>query len=371
MKHRSKAVPGILLVALGALFLGSACVRLNEPSVYKCETDSDCDSSEHCSASKLCQSDSVCDYDGDCEGGKICSARSCIAPQCTQLTGQCGAYQCSLGRCTTSCGGDSSCRPGAKCSAGQCVEPGSVANDKTCSTDAACQSQHCCTNGFSTGVCRASCLKAVGAACATGAECTSNLCCPTKGTTTLTCSATPCSEIPECSVDLDCKNAGKCTAGKCVAVAPQKTGASCTTATQCLSAICQANTCRAVTGDPCTVYTECEMGHVCCANATGTGGTCSGADGKCALTIGARCTKNADCSSGMCNDSVYCTKYCTSGAECGVSPWGDANSCETNGLGQQICFPGCTTSSECQSNLGSRFGCYYALNSSGKVCEVN
>jgi len=373
MRHRSKALPGILLAALLALFLGSACVRLNEPSAYRCDSDADCDSGESCSAQGLCRSDSICESDTECRDDQICNAGSCTAPQCTQPTGQCGTYACSLGRCTTYCASDSSCRPGATCSGGSCFEPGSRANDFTCTTDTICQSKHCCTNNFGIRSCQPSCLKPVGATCSLGVECASSLCCPTKGKTPLSCSAVACSELAECDSSLDCSNGRECAAGKCVepAPVPQKTGASCSTSAQCLSAICQANTCRAATGNLCAVDVECETGHVCCPSVAGKDRLCSGGDGKCKGSVGAPCSADADCSTGRCNDGTWCTKNCNANLDCGVSPWGDDNACETNGLGKRICFAGCSSDSDCHTYLGARFYCYLAFDSTANICATN
>ncbi|HYQ02235.1 MAG TPA: hypothetical protein VER96_26350 [Polyangiaceae bacterium] len=186
----------------------------------------------------------------------------------------------------------------------------------------------------------------------------------------LTCAAVPCSQVPECDFDLDC-NGGKCTAGKCVAVPPQANGASCSSSVQCLSTFCQGSTCRAATGEACTLDDDCQVSHRCCLGQTGTTGLCSGEDGKCRARLGARCTKDEDCISGTCNEDAWCTQNCATNAECGVSPWGDANACETNALGQKICFPGCSYDSQCQNNLGTRYYCDPAFDSAAKICAYN
>jgi hypothetical protein len=152
---------------------------------------------------------------------------------------------------------------------------------------------------------------------------------------------------------------------------PAKTGASCNNSAGCQSTLCQAYTCRAPTGNLCAADVECEMGHVCCPSLADKDRQCSGGDRKCLGNIGARCTADADCGSGECLESTWCTMDCTSNAQCGVSPWGDANACETNGLGKRVCFPGCSSDTECYSNLGARFSCYSALDSTASICAID
>ncbi|HKO47316.1 MAG TPA: hypothetical protein VJV79_06315 [Polyangiaceae bacterium] len=97
---------------------------------------------------------------------------------------------------------------------------------------------------------------------------------------------------------------------------------------------------------------------------------CSGGDGECAGGIGARCSADKDCLSGRCNDGNWCTMSCTTNAECGVSPWGDNNACETNGLGERICFAGCSSDGECLSNLDARFYRCRAFDSAARICAI-
>lgn len=51
----------------------------------------------------------------------------------------------------------------------------------------------------------------------------------------------------------------------------------------------------------------------------------------------------------------------TAPQDCGVSPWGVPNVCETNGQGNRICFPGCF------DNLGSAYDCCDAFDFVAKL----
>ncbi|MET0795379.1 MAG: hypothetical protein ABW061_27920 [Polyangiaceae bacterium] len=352
-----------------ALLLGSGCVRLSEPDVFTCNVDSDCDPGEKCSNQHECQSDSICSSDYDCRDSKICIDALCSPPLCTQTFGQCGLFMCANGRCSTYCSGNLECNTGSACAFSRCVALGQLPNTTSCKTNTDCKSKNCCPrDGYS--FCQDTCPKPNGASCNNASECASEHCCVDTGAQTTTCTDLPCSSIPECNTNTDCTSGEVCVAQYCQpppVVVPGKNGSSCSTPEQCQSGSCKAGTCRGPAGSTCTADTQCDA--VCCERGQpGTSGRqCSTAKGGCPGTIGAKCTANSDCLLNRCN-STWCTKACSSNAECEVSPWGSYNACETNGAGDKICFPGCTTSDECQSNLDSSVLCYPALDSSVMVC---
>ncbi|MBV71757.1 MAG: hypothetical protein CMH52_10495 [Myxococcales bacterium] len=66
--------------------------------------------------------------------------------------------------------------------------------------------------------------------------------------------------------------------------------------------------------------------------------------------LGAACTQNSDCETGLCFTGMpggYCSKVCESAADCGAT-----GSCWTLGQQDRICLLNCTDSSECRDGEG-------------------
>jgi hypothetical protein len=188
------------------------------------------------------------------------------------------------------------------------------------------------------------------------------------------CSTLPCASVPECASDDDCASDESCQNEKCVERPPLKaSGETCKVGTECNSGSCFKEVCRGTAdyADACKADSDCTAGRLCCQSPWDDDEkTCSDLDRGCAGSIGDRCEVDSDCIENDCNSSYvgFCTKHCTSNADCGVSPWGVPNACETNGLGDKICFPGCTESKECWDNVSTSFACYDAYDSSAKIC---
>lgn len=141
---------------------------------------------------------------------------------------------------------------------------------------------------------------------------------------------------------------------------------------ECASESCVANVCRGVAagGDACTSDSSCEADRLCCPDLFSFGSSfCGELNRGCAGSIGDSCGYDYQCFD-RCNAGGFCTKTCVSNAECGKSPWGVPNACETNGIGDKICFPGCTSSQQCYDNLDSTFYCWDALDSAGQICAA-
>jgi hypothetical protein len=166
-----------------------------------------------------------------------------------------------------------------------------------------------------------------------------------------------------------------CLEQKCkVPPPPKEPGEACKLGPECLSGSCVGGVCRGTAGefDDCVVDVDCEARRVCCKSTSDFDepNYCGKIDRGCAGSIGDVCEFDFQCIDENCNAAFtgFCTKACTSNADCGVSPWGVPNACETNGLGDKICFPGCTTSQQCWDNIQSNFDCYDALDSNAKIC---
>jgi hypothetical protein len=361
-----KTLLHLLWAALGVGLIGTGCVRLSPPDTYTCTTNSDCDSNEKC-VDGVCRSKSFCYRDMDCDGGQICTdSDGCGPPLCTEATNTCGDYACEQGRCLDFCDSDSGCRSGLKCQFGACLVPGQFANGESCDVAGDCQSKQCCS-----GVCADSCPKDIGGVCSVATDCASGYCCARTTHSLKNCAAAQCPSPPECTMDLDCGTGQHCSAETCfvdLPPAPAVNGAPCQTPQGCKSGLCEDNVCRGVAGSLCSSDSWCETGHRCCRPAPGTtASTCGGPNGGCPGSIGAACMSDFDCLVGTCNNGYWCSMPCTTNADCGVSPWGVSNACETNGNSVKLCFPGCTTSSDC-TNLNEGLSCYPALDSTAMVC---
>lgn len=360
-----------LVVLLPALlvfsWLVSACVRIDPPDLFSCSIDSDCQAAEKC-ADFTCRPKEWCQSDSYCAAGQICEGEKCAPAQCAERQDPvCGGFECGSGRCPTVCYSDGSCRAGFQCSAGTCVAKVPLANGGPCMLHEDCKSAACCQSGASR-VCAASC--ATGGACLSPLDCASGYCCSTSAGSI--CSATPCTLQPECMTDLACGGGKVCKDQKCFF--KQSAGAACAQPTECTSGSCADGKCRgtAGAGDTCLVDTDCERSRVCCVNPNASFDvTCSELGRGCPGSIGDNCEFASDCLGDNCVQGAFCSKSCTTNADCGVSPWGVPNACETNGLGQKICFPGCSNDQQCQENLrDSSLSCLAALDSAGRICAA-
>ena len=368
MSSLLKLLKRLLPLTLVVGFLGTACVRLNEPSTYRCDSDSDCDGDEKC-AYKECKPSSWCDSDSLCRNEQICMSGQCVPPLCTPGSLNCGNLACLNGRCASYCSGDRECRVGFACQGGgSCVQRGQIANGGTCQVAADCTSKVCCGS-----FCAVSCPKRLGDSCVSSNDCASGYCCPLTAGSASVCSGIACAPPPECTSDAECGVGKHCQAQKCVndpPAIPAANGTACAKPEGCQSGVCQGGICRGLAGSECNADTQCESAHVCCTlGPNASGRVCGGPNGGCPGTIGASCKTSSDCFEGNCNGS-WCYRSCSVNGDCGVSPWGVANACETNGQGNPICFPGCTTTSECQTNLTRDLTCFVGPESGAMLCAV-
>lgn len=368
----------LLATLLGLTALAAGCVRLSEPERFVCNSDQDCASGQRCAyEGGYCVDDDYCDYDLPCGIGRHCEQERCVADECTQPTegSDCSGFVCGGGVCETFCSSAYDCASGFHCDAGRCLAGAPQPNGKSCTTDAECSSNKCCLTGVGK-TCADRCPAQSNEACMTAQDCASGNCCLIPQGT-LVCSTVPCSEVPECLNDQHCSFSKVCMNQKCVfPPAPKDTGEPCTANPECATGSCVAGVCRGTSkqGDTCTLDVDCEAGRVCCESTSDyfEDKSCSELNRGCPGSIGAVCQFDFDCLSDNCNADYtgFCTKSCSTNAECGKSPWGVPNACETNGLGEKICFPGCTSSVQCHDELDTGFDCYDALDSNAKVCAA-
>lgn len=364
----------LLAALLGLVGLVAGCVRLSEPERFVCNSDADCAGDQRCPyVGGYCVAKDSCEF--GCDVGQHCENSRCVTDDCAPATegSDCNGFRCAFGVCDTFCASASDCAINFHCDTGSCLPGAPRPNGSACTTDGECSTQKCCVTQMGKS-CADRCPAAPNETCTTGPDCVSGNCCRIPQGM-LVCSTVPCSEVPECLKNLDCDLYQVCMNQKCVTPPePKGTGEACAASTECESASCVAGFCRgtAKQGDSCTLDVDCEGGRICCESTSDffDDKTCGELNRGCPGSIGAVCDYDSDCLSDNCiaDFTGFCSKSCTTNAECGTSPWGVPNACETNGLGQKICFPGCTTSFQCQSELDTDFDCYDALDSNAKIC---
>lgn len=367
---------GLLVLVLGLGCLASGCVRLNEPGQFICNTDGDCESGEKC-RSGVCGPKDACSYDSDCEPRARCRGTRCVAVECEWSTAasDCGGYACLDGDCTVGCNNNSDCASGFHCDASTCVA-GAVKDDgSACTKDADCASRKCCAQP-SGSVCTTFCAAVPDDSCLREEDCLSGICCiATNGKAV--CSSVPCAERPQCVSDTDCQAPLICKNAKCVQPPPLKaTGQACKLSSECASNSCFEGFCRGKGkgNDKCVVESDCEPTRRCCENQYAAGGWfCGELNRGCPGSIGAACESDFECIENEClgPPKGFCSKPCTTNDDCGVSPWGVPNACETNGEGNRVCFPGCTSSQQCWDNLDQALDCLDAFDSNATICAEN
>jgi hypothetical protein len=320
-------------------------VRLLEPDAFTCAQNTDCASDERCSGDRRCVPKESCDSLNDCAFDQSCKNGKCVAAECyTGNAAACGAFRCSEYErvCVTSCFSDAGdCQPGNVCKEQVCVPGLNLANGKPCTVDGDCASRVCC-GPAGAKLCNGSCGTS-GESCTTGLDCSSGNCCMTPW------------------------GAHACGSLACVLLG---VGAACLRAEECLSGTCADGFCRGTAGynEVCKTDSDCEAGRACCKNPYAseslrcgdlTNG-CDGANGD-SCSLGG----NSSCLSDQCLAYTLCTQPCKIDADCGISPWGTKNQCKKNGVGNLICFPGCTTENECHDHVDDFFSCTSGVCSGG------
>jgi hypothetical protein len=352
--------------------------------------------------------------------------RSTVGGPCT-VNGDCVAgLSCETsdpgGQCTKACSAASDCPSGGVCNdEGACY--------KGCSSDADCRTGegYACVDGTTisgaaTKICdvppAAPTGAAVGAACIANSDCMSGLSCETSdpgGQCTKSCSAA--SDCPSgavcndegacykgCSSDADCRTAegyacvdaktigGAATKVCDVAPAGAAVGAACTANSNCMSGLsCETSDPGGQCTKSCSAATDCPIGAVCndegaCYKGCSSDSDCRTAEGYACVdaktiagaatkvcdvaptgaAVGAACTANSDCMSGLsCETSDpggQCTKSCSTASDC---PQGAV--CNNEGA----CYKGCSSKADCRTAEG--YACVDGKTISGaatKICDV-
>lgn len=299
----------------------------------RCSADRDCPSGYHCEAPSCVPDATVpeCTTDADCMGGYICDAEHCVPPNpmlrafgepCGAGTA-CQSGRCLDGYCTRSCPPGNplgSCPGGYYCDDLSCGEgvcrrggPGAGLEGEPCSSDGECASGYCET-ARGLNVCLAPCdprqvitTCPAGMACQPGASAGCGVC---------VCGGSLFGD--PCYGDADCLF------GQCLA--PEGEGMRCTTG-------CYTSATDHTGG-------QCPAGAAC-VSVEGPGGEplqrCVAAGNR----LGAGCTSNEACQSGLCavNCGVrFCSRICNDICGCPIGMFCSNGFCTPIGLG---CDEGC------------------------------
>lgn len=363
---------------LATPFIGvvTGCVRMkDEPQAFRCESEADCEDDEKCvydqTDERVCKPIGWCEANTHCSGDERCENGACKKRECLgENDPVCGGYACNLyfGECTDSCFLDHDCRAGFTCNGGSCVATTPQANGSACTSSHQCVSNECCLfSSGGSGTCANDC-RSVGAPCIGSADCASGFCCTTVPGMS-TCSAQSCVPTVGCLGDFSCSIGEHCVNGTCRL--PLGLDEACTQGAQCQSNTCENGLCKGRLGDACTTNADCGARRLCCPMAPSGELACSATDAQClgSTPVGGSCSFDSDCSTNYCINGSHCSKTCEQSSDCGVSPWGVANVCDTDQFGSKTCFPGCISADDCLKNLGSDYSCSRANSSFSSLCR--
>jgi len=361
---------------------GSFCLSFNATAAYcvegQCQTDAECsrrgegfvcDSDKSCWSYNYVPVNSGADAAGSpCADGDACESGICIpATSGTTSTGYAGGY------CTSYCKPEvaGSCPPDAVCTnvaqfgttlcmqacSGTCTRPGYSCVDGACVPTPTC-GDGICNGGESSASCCDDCGCGAGQTCAAPAGGGAKSCTTTN----------PTGKNPgeACAADAECKGEGsicvKRPGGYCLMLGctPGANGTSdCPSGSTCVSGgqDDQGNTIYVCAAGPCATDAECRQseGYVCDTDhvcwsyqyvPVNTGGA----------AMGAACTDNAQCESGVCIAESwnvgYTGGYCSVGCvatTAGSCPTGSACVDQSAVFGVSICAKNCTQNSDCRT----------------------
>jgi len=247
---------------------------------------------------------------------------------------------------------------GATCNGTSCTE--------SCTTSATCGSSSAGTaNVCVQSVCFPGCTTTANCAAYNGTSCQqivagSGMVCAPTTTSGGGMIGDPCATNADCSV-------GTCNGTWCGESCAPATGCgsnSLGTPNYCVEDSNKADICfpGCTTDDDCAFFT----GTLTCQTQTGGMSICAVPAGN----IGDPCTTAADCKQGTCETGVpWCTTTCTAtGSTCGSNSSGEPNYCIENASNEYICFPGCTTSADCDAYSGTT--CQQIVGGTQNICSA-
>ena len=356
-----------IFLALAAMLALGSCIRMDEPDVFACTTDSDCADGERCRDGYECVPERCTEAD-DCSTNQGCRDGKCVAAECgTVETGSncAGHYDCDtdLRLCRTTCSATVRCPFHYECSDAGTCEPfctsadecmGYLCIDRKCSTS--CNSLADCTEGYEcsgqvcvrAGSSPTSPSSTIGKVCSSETECGSNHCCVASSGSMPRCSATTCTR----------KGAGN----------------TCNFNVECQSGSCRTNRCQSdsggSTGASCTMHADCASGDCCHGKCIAAEETCPGGD------FGQSCRSMSDCALGlMCRGTAggvstgMCSKLCNASVLCKSPNALVPSTCieETAGAGDGECHPFCSSTNTCDHPMAR---CLTKLNTEDELVQA-
>jgi hypothetical protein len=289
--------------------------------------DATCDDGDPCTTGDVCQANGTCaGTPKNCDDGNACLASSCdpVSGQCVRTSISCDdGDDCTI----------DSCDPYSGCMHTPVACPPAL---NECFTAGTCQN----------GACSDPVYRGDQAPCSVGV-CHANVCCMPEPKAT-TCTERCASQTNNCGQTVDCGAVN---------------GASCASAGDCCSGLCDSGTCGVATGGSCALDNDCVSQHCCggicrdldadasncgaCGHACRFSETCSA--GSCLCGAGPSCPEDQACVSGACTADCTqfdCATLCGTDAYCFHGT--DQNFCFTGGGGAD-CTQNCTHDSDCST----------------------
>ena len=331
-----------------------------------------------------CQSDANCDKPTFCQpisaNQAVCS-QSCIpssSGSCPAGFG-CVAYQGSTtqGACIAGAGGGGTptgkdigapCASSAECKSQMCVSSGGAATCQTpCTANAQCPAGQTCQlfSGKTYGACATppsggggGSKTPDGGSCTSSSQCASALCVGSGSTGTCVgdCTSKPCAAGFACVA----LSNGK---GGCFPAGNKGLGETCSEDLDCAGGLCMADGGKYICSQPCSGSKPCPSGYGC--YAVSGGSACFPEQPK--AGIGATCQASSDCLSDLCvtgTSGATCSQPCSKDSQCGVgfacaSLKGGGGACVE--LGSGTSGSPCDSPYDCQSaecvNFGKGYVC--------------
>ncbi len=327
-----------------------------------CQSDANCDKPTFCQP--ISASQAVCSQDCNPSSSGSCPAGfGCVAYQGSSTQGACIKGAGGGGGAPTGKDIGEPCASSSECKSQMCVVSGGAATCQTpCTANAQCPSGQTCQlfSGKTYGACAAApggggggTKTPDGGSCTSSSQCSSALCVGSGGSGTCVgdCTSKPCATGFACVA----LSNGK---GGCFPAGSKALGEACSDDLDCAGGLCMADGGKYICSQPCSGSKPCPSGYGCFAVSGGS--ACFPEQAK--AGIGAACQGSSDCVSNLCVSSATgatCSQACSKDSQCGVgyacaSLKGGGGACVK--LGDGVSGSPCDSPYDCQSAQCVNFG---------------